>query len=749
MNATPRRRSRDKLFKAFYCFSGSEQENGVVRTVAKYKPPSSTANRPETTGQCNTSPPTCEPEQVQDTAVALLCLPDGLQRLHQLTDSDLSDCELFHTFVITQETGHRLFGSAIRVWDPIDCSEHPQPDTDPTSGTAQKPSRQCYQNKALCLLTALPLVIASKRILRHIWSHNCSIELIQLICSIPTPGQGRIVRVRLPQLSRRRSSSADRRSSDRSSVELAADQHELLMYGGISTLPSFDYPLRYLLTDLLPGDQFVRLFAAVLLEQRILITSSRHLPLMLVAESLTNLLRPFTWQHVYVPILPSRLGLHYLDAPTPYIMGIVQSQFRVDEPNDHDCPPSPSPISSAHWRFDCDRRKVHLQPQCPSELDVLLQSAQEASSERDHSIEMLDQNGLHNNDPRHLENQEPPLPPFLSELSVLLKRTLEEWQPSCDCMPPPTHFWNLLQADQTIVANGADSSIGSSPWSSAHLNSSSDCAHLLEEQRFNHVLRSAVYRHLQKHLLDQHERYIQLSRPDTVKFDAVSFLCDQPAADRPFLTRFVQTQMFASMLDESGRKLQAQLYQQNVQGAAATAAARDALFIVDTDELSNDGDLPPSDSNHVWQAFNEAKLLDLRTLAEAPAVNMAATGSTVSNGTPTHSNRLRYGLNGSLSNASPFKVCMSPIRIKSKSSRPEVASIQAPADAFAAQTHCRVIDSLLKEAKVKTKRIVMDCMRDEKRSPSGKRTQNAFEKKKVILSKVSLIRYHDRNQLQC
>ncbi|XP_057408506.1 DENN domain-containing protein 5A-like [Balaenoptera acutorostrata] len=43
--------------------------------------------------------------------------------------------------------------------------------------------------------------------------------------------------------------------------------------------------------------------------------------LMTVAETITALLFPFQWQHVYVPILPASL-LHFLDAPVPYLMGL-------------------------------------------------------------------------------------------------------------------------------------------------------------------------------------------------------------------------------------------------------------------------------------------------------------------------------------------------------------------------------------------------------------------------------------------
>lgn len=48
---------------------------------------------------------------------------------------------------------------------------------------------------------------------------------------------------------------------------------------------------------------------------------SEYQRLMLVAESLTVLLLPFSWPHVYVPILPSSCH-HFLDAPVPFLMGL-------------------------------------------------------------------------------------------------------------------------------------------------------------------------------------------------------------------------------------------------------------------------------------------------------------------------------------------------------------------------------------------------------------------------------------------
>lgn len=49
---------------------------------------------------------------------------------------------------------------------------------------------------------------------------------------------------------------------------------------------------------------------------------------MVVAEGITTLLFPFTWPHVYVPILPAELH-HFLDAPVPFLMGLYASSENI------------------------------------------------------------------------------------------------------------------------------------------------------------------------------------------------------------------------------------------------------------------------------------------------------------------------------------------------------------------------------------------------------------------------------------
>ncbi|KAG5536220.1 hypothetical protein RHGRI_023863 [Rhododendron griersonianum] len=75
------------------------------------------------------------------------------------------------------------------------------------------------------------------------------------------------------------------------------------------------------LVQCLDVDNFLQLFTAVLLERRILFRSNKYSLLTLVSEAMCYLIYPFRWQHVYIPLLFFS-GVDYIDAPTPYMMGL-------------------------------------------------------------------------------------------------------------------------------------------------------------------------------------------------------------------------------------------------------------------------------------------------------------------------------------------------------------------------------------------------------------------------------------------
>ncbi|XP_021857190.1 DENN domain and WD repeat-containing protein SCD1 isoform X2 [Spinacia oleracea] len=78
------------------------------------------------------------------------------------------------------------------------------------------------------------------------------------------------------------------------------------------------------LVECLDAHNIIILFTAVLLERRILLRSDKYTLLTLVSEALCHLMYPFQWQNVYIPLLFSK-GVDYVDAPTPYIIGLHSS----------------------------------------------------------------------------------------------------------------------------------------------------------------------------------------------------------------------------------------------------------------------------------------------------------------------------------------------------------------------------------------------------------------------------------------
>lgn len=217
-----------------------------------------------------------------------------------------------------------------------------------TSGSFQPARDTLYASKALCLLTPLPFLHAARHFLSQlhqaVTSHTApplplESYIHNILYEVPVPPPGRSLRFHGVQ------------------GPIVCQQP------GPEELPLGDYPLGEAFS-LLGVENMVRLLTSVLLETQVLLYSQGkdqktrqrflkdHQPrlcfhhfsnvtqkcalvnfpscvslspdyqrLMTVAEGITNLLFPFQWQHVYLPILPVPLH-HLLDAPVPYLMGI-------------------------------------------------------------------------------------------------------------------------------------------------------------------------------------------------------------------------------------------------------------------------------------------------------------------------------------------------------------------------------------------------------------------------------------------
>jgi len=77
------------------------------------------------------------------------------------------------------------------------------------------------------------------------------------------------------------------------------------------------------LLDCLPPIPLALLFVTLLLEQKVVFSSSRRSVLFSAVTSVTRLFRPLHWSHLLVPLVPSALAHDLLQYPAPFILGIA------------------------------------------------------------------------------------------------------------------------------------------------------------------------------------------------------------------------------------------------------------------------------------------------------------------------------------------------------------------------------------------------------------------------------------------
>lgn len=76
----------------------------------------------------------------------------------------------------------------------------------------------------------------------------------------------------------------------------------------------------------LGSDKVLKVFASILLERSVLFCAKHLSILSSTIHALSSLLYPFSWQHTFIPVLPSAM-LDVICSPTPYIMGITSAHL--------------------------------------------------------------------------------------------------------------------------------------------------------------------------------------------------------------------------------------------------------------------------------------------------------------------------------------------------------------------------------------------------------------------------------------
>ncbi|XP_041441792.1 DENN domain-containing protein 5B isoform X2 [Xenopus laevis] len=498
-------------------------------------------------------------------AVNMLCMPKGLSFR---TQADNRDPE-FHSFIITREDGSRTYGFVLTFFEEVtskqmcaamqtlyhmhnaeqsgsvyassscsmDSLASSMEDGDDTSlaKTQQRYNSYdiskdtLYVSKCICLITPLPFMRSCKKFLTQLYKAVNSPQppplplesyIHNLLYEVPLPPPGRSLKF------------------------YGVYDPIVCQRPGPSELPLSDYPLRETF-ELLGLENLVQLFTCVLLEMQILLYSQDYQRLMTVAEGITSLLFPFQWQHVYVPILPASL-LHFLDAPVPYLMGL-QSKEGTDRSK------LELPQEANLCFVDIDNHFIELPeefPQFPNKLEFI----QEIS-------EVLLQYGIPPEGNLHC-----------SESATKLKSlVLDDWvndKKNGNLSANNINMYELLKGNETIARLQAltkrtgitmDKINLAAPTMDPEEEQKVQCAEKeLQDYKLNVQLREVFASRFTQMFSDYEAFVIQSAhdmeswlnnREQMQNFDKASFLSDQPEPYLPFLSRFIETQMFATFID--------------------------------------------------------------------------------------------------------------------------------------------------------------------------------------------------------
>uniref|UniRef100_A0A8C2GNE1 DENN/MADD domain containing 5B n=1 Tax=Cyprinus carpio TaxID=7962 RepID=A0A8C2GNE1_CYPCA len=518
-------------------------------------------------------------------AVNMLCMPKGLSFRTQRD----SRTPQFHSFLITREDGSRTYGfvhtfyeevtspqicSAMQTLHQMHQAEHnasahncpssmdslasslDEVESPSSTSSSQGGRRSCgcsgegydsvrdtlYVSKAMCLITPMPFMHACKRFLsqvhRAVISHQppplpLESYIYNILYEVPLPPPGRSLKFH------------------------GVYEPILCQRPGVGELPLADFPLSEAFR-LLGVENLVQIFTCVLLEMQILLYSQDYQRLMVVAEGITTLLFPFQWQHVYVPILPASL-LHFLDAPVPYLMGL-QSKEGTDRSK------LELPQEANLCFVDIDNHCIELPedfPHFPNKTEFI----QELS-------EVLLSFGLSPEGGN--TSSEPAVSSQTSVLEKELKSTslseLVDDRKNGNLGGEALDVLELLQGNPTLerlqalakrtgvkVARLEALAVGQKAVGEEGVGGRSPAEEEeLRNAKLNVQLREVFAARFATMFTDYESFVIQNSpdleswltnREQMHNFDKASFLSDQPEPYLPFLSHFIETQMFATFID--------------------------------------------------------------------------------------------------------------------------------------------------------------------------------------------------------
>jgi len=237
-----------------------------------------------------------------------------------------------HHFVLTNDKGKKIYGTCLTVYEeyfPAGLNNpynrrHKVHEMFPEKievtidhdGNEEIPP--LYIPRVLCILSTWPYLYAFREYLAQLYRLSTSTTLmevplerfVQNIClEIPAPPPGAF------------------------EIELSILKSQIKFWAPPAKMPipyvSIPYSTLFECLDL---DSVMIVWYALLNEQKVLLVSSQYSILTMCAETLLSLLFPLQWSHLYIPLLPRFLS-PMLDAPIPYLVGVIRENWVIAEKN--------------------------------------------------------------------------------------------------------------------------------------------------------------------------------------------------------------------------------------------------------------------------------------------------------------------------------------------------------------------------------------------------------------------------------
>jgi len=463
-------------------------------------------------------------------AICTMCLPDGLH-LKQTPFPEDEKPE-FHSFLITREDGSRIYGCAVsffevntdqKLLDAVKNQEQIAENalimSESDEGLQKSGGSLCVQ-KCICLTSSFPFVSPLKQYLLQlhkttVGGHKLSVPfetyLSNLLYDVPAPLPGKSIQFHAPL------------------SKLTCKMPSILDF------PLCDYSLLSLVKKI-GLKNLIKVFTCVLLEHQLLIKSASYSELMECSEWLTALLCPFTWQHVYVPILPASQYM-FLDAPVPYIMGLKAS---------YDFSPDVDITNEGSLcMLDLNHGSLEVPEELPlfPELENFLGRLQEVAES--HNMECTDLRHF-SFSPTQTHHQ----PGVISLLQSYFKGDKKT-----------TSSEEIVKLAEIATRAGIKEEVAS-PASSVTSDLGNPTSPVHDEtdgEKFTIDIREAfiqrfvdLFRDYEKFTIYPKQSYEQWKRDreQFQNFDRTAFLSDQPEKHLPFLSAFLETQMFRAFIDE-------------------------------------------------------------------------------------------------------------------------------------------------------------------------------------------------------